>query len=150
MPEALYIHVSSLPTLDPLLLQYEAQARNLVPPIIEVNIIKFKTNQLKISYLSYPDFDTDPHPALKASIQINLVNFKVTYRDYSNSPNPPILHRKETFVTPDYPLYEQFSLLTHAQETLGLLDNPKDIGNRQGWVRRLQTYGVVIEGHCLK
>lgn len=150
MPEALYIHVSALPTLDPLLLQYEAQARNLVPPIMEVNIIKFKTNQLKISYLSYPDFDTDPHPALKTSIQVNLVNLKVTYRDYSNSPNPPILHRKETFVTPDYPLYEQFSLLTHAQERLGLLDNPKDIGNRQGWVKRLQTYGVVIEGHCLK
>lgn len=59
----------------------------------------------KISYLHYPDFDTDPHPALRSSMQADLKGLYVGYRDYSAAANPPILHRKETFLAPDYPLY---------------------------------------------
>ncbi|MDZ8241401.1 MAG: DNA phosphorothioation-associated putative methyltransferase [Nostoc sp. ChiQUE01a] len=149
LPDAVYIHISALHALEELLQQYESQVRSAVSEIENVTIVKFSTNKPKISYLFYPDFDTDPHPALQASIQVDLETLQVTHRDYSTSENPPILHRKETFVTPDYPLYEQFAALTRAQEALGLLDNSRGIGTRRGWQERLQAYGVKMEGHRL-
>ncbi|HLO87565.1 MAG TPA: DNA phosphorothioation-associated putative methyltransferase [Nostocaceae cyanobacterium] len=149
LPDAFYIHVSALYTLDPKLQQYESLSRNLAPQTQGATLVKFSTNRLKISYLFYPDFDTDPHPALQASIQVDLETLEVNYRDYSTSDNPPILHRKETFVTADYPLYEEFAALTRAQENLGLLDNSRGIGTRAGWQKRLQAYGVEIQGHNL-
>ncbi len=107
-------------------------------------LIKFCTDKPKISYLFYPDFDSDPHPALQASIQVNLETLEVTQRNYSYSNNPFILHRKETFVTPEYPLYQQFAAFTHAQVALGLLNNSRTIGTRAGWEERLKAYNVEI------
>lgn len=149
LPDAFYIHVLALHALDPLLQEYESRARKAAPKANKANIVKFSISKPKISYLFYPDFDTDPHPALQASIQVDLETLEVNYRDYSTSENPPILHRKETFVTPDYPLYEEFATLTRAQEALGLLDNSRGIGTKTGWQRRLQAYGVEIQGHTL-
>jgi hypothetical protein len=62
----------------------------------------------------------------------------VVYRDYDTSENPPILHRKETFVTPDYPLYEKFAKLTHQEENWGLLDDTSTIGNPQRLAKMLE------------
>jgi DNA phosphorothioation-associated putative methyltransferase len=149
LPNAFYIHICAVSSLDPLLQQYEQRARSVVPKLKNHTIIKFSTDKPKISYLFYPDFDTDPHPALQASIQVDLQTLAVTYRDYSNADNPPILHRKETFVTSNYPLYESFASLTRAQESLGLLGNSSGIGTRQGWEQRLAHYKVNIEGHEL-
>jgi len=149
LPNALYIHVSALPALEPLLQSYENRARRAAPQLEALTLIKFSTDQPKISYLFYPDFDTDPHPALQASIQVNLQSLQASYRDYSTSDNPPILHRKETFVTPEYPLYEQFAELTRQEEALGLLNNPRGIGTRRSWLQRLCLHRVELHGHCL-
>jgi DNA phosphorothioation-associated putative methyltransferase len=149
LPDAFYIHILALHTLDPWLQEYESRARHALPQIQLATLIKFSTNKPKISYLFYPDFDTDPHPALQASIQVDLETLEVGYRDYSNSENPPILHRKETFVTPEYPLYEEFAALTRAQVALGLLNHTKGIGTKLGWEQRLQVFGVEVQGHCL-
>ncbi|GAB1545147.1 hypothetical protein NUACC21_78230 [Scytonema sp. NUACC21] len=149
LPEALYVHVLALHALDPLLQQYESRARNAAPQVQGATLVKFSTNKPKISYLFYPDFDTNPHPSLHASIQVDTATLEVAYRDYSTSDNPPILHRKETFVTPDYPLYKMFAELTGAQEALGLLNDSRNIGTQQGWQRRLQAFGVEIQGHYL-
>ncbi|AFZ26950.1 DNA phosphorothioation-associated putative methyltransferase [Cylindrospermum stagnale PCC 7417] len=149
LPDAFYIHVVALQALDPLLQGYESRARSIAPQAQAATLVKFSTNKPKISYLFYPDFDTDPHPALQASIQVDLETLEVNFRDYSNSENPPVLHRKETFVTPDYHLYEQFAALTRAQEALGLLANSRGIGTRLGWQQRLQDYGVEIQGYTL-
>jgi len=64
----------------------------------EFNLIKFRTDELKISFLSYPDFFTDPHPSLRHAVTIDLVRGKGRRTDYSHNANPPILHRKETFL----------------------------------------------------
>jgi DNA phosphorothioation-associated putative methyltransferase len=121
LPTALYIHVSALAELDPLLRIYEGCASRTFGRLENATLVKFYTNKPKISYLFYPDFDTEPHPTLHTSMQIDLRDLNVTYRDYDTAANPPILHRKETFVTPSYPLYEQFALLTQQEEKLGLL-----------------------------
>ena len=149
LPNALYVHVSALSALEPLLQHYESSARLAAPQLEEPTLVKFSTDKPKISYLFYPDFDTDPHPALQASIQVDIQSLQVSYRDYSTSDNPPVLHRKETFVTPDYPLYEQFAKLTRQEEALSLLDNSRSIGTRQRWLQRLEDYGVELQGHNL-
>ncbi|MFB2970599.1 DNA phosphorothioation-associated putative methyltransferase [Aerosakkonema sp. BLCC-F183] len=152
LPNALYVHISAIEKLDPPLRQhYEKFSQIIATGMVGANIIKFHSDRPKISYLFYPDFDTDPHPALLASVQINLENNEISpmmrYRDYSNSHNPPILHRKETFVTPEYPYYQEFEQLTKAEEKLGLLDKTSSIGTRQGWMQWLQYQGVEIQGH---
>ncbi len=149
LPNDLYVHVCALPALEPLLQRYENRARLAAPELEPHTLVKFSTDKPKISYLFYPDFDTDPHPALHASIQVDLQNLKVSYRDYSTSDNPPVLHRKETFVTPEYPLYEQFAELTRQEEALGLLDSARSIGTRQRWLQRLEESGVELQGHRL-
>ena len=149
LPTAFYVHISALETLNPVLIIYEKCAKQNIPNIDEATLVKFQLRQPKISYLFYPDFDTDAHPALKTSIQINLETGEVKSIDYSNSENPPVLHRKETFVTADYPNYEKFARLTRSEEKWGLLDNTSVIGTREGWLKYLGYCGVEIRDHAV-
>lgn len=144
---ALYVHISALAALDPLLRIYEGCASRTIGRVDGATLIKYYTDQPQISYLFYPDFDTDPHPSLKASITIDLKTLYVTHRDYSTRANPPVLHRKETFVTSNYPLYEQFAKLTQQEQELGLLQQKSEIGTRAGWEKCLADHGVEIRGH---
>lgn len=147
LPNALYVHSDAIPYLDPILKDYERQGRKLVADTSHATIIKFGTEKPKISYLYYPDFDSDPHPQLHQSIMVDLVEEQVSVRQYHNSHNPPILHRKETFVTPNYPLYETFTELTKKEVALGLLDNSRHIGTLQEWTRLLLQQGISFEDH---
>lgn len=149
LPDALYVHISALSCLDPVLQSYEREARQITSPPEDVALVKFSCEKPSISYLRYPEFDTNPHPALQFSVQINLQNREVNHRDYSDADNPFILHRKETFVTPDYPYYQQFAALTRQEEALGLLDNPRSIGTRLAWEERLAQFKVAFQGHTL-
>ncbi|NES71279.1 MAG: hypothetical protein F6K24_41760 [Okeania sp. SIO2D1] len=112
-------------------------------------MIKFYTHQPKISYLFYSDFDTEPHPCLQRSMQIDLRDLKVHYWDYEPH-NPPILHCKETLVTPDYPLYEKFARLTSREQEWGLLDNLSAIAHKQDWLRWLEERCATFQGHNLR
>ena len=147
LPNALYVHSNALSKLDSVLKDYEARARKLVDNLDRATIIKLGIDRPKISYLYYPDFDRDPHPQLHQSIVVDLVTEKVTIGQYHNSHNPPILHRKETFVGKDYPLYQTFAELTKEEEALGLLDNSRHIGTLQEWTRLLLQQGISLVGH---
>ncbi len=149
LPNALYVHTSALLTLDPLLQAHEQEARQIAASIEGATLVKFSLDKPSLSYLVYPAFDSDPHPALLASIQVDLVSRKVNYRDYGDSDNPFILHRKETFVTSKYPQYQQFVTLTRQEEALGLLDSPRAIGTRLMWEQRLAKHQVTFQGHTL-
>ncbi len=103
----------------------------------------------EVSYLVYPDFDTDPQPALLRSIKLSLRTRELDCYDYAKSTNPPILHRKETFLPPDHPHLTRFARLTRQEENHGLLDETATIGTRDGWNRRLEERGFSIKGHRL-
>jgi len=151
LPSALYIHIAALESLDPVLRYYEGLAHHYleIPP--ETTLIKFNTDAPKISYLIYPQFDENPHPALKTSTQIDLQTGKSQTRNYDPNKNPPILHRKETFVTSNYPHYQKFANLTKEEEKLGLLDHTRFIGTLQGWQKVLDDKGVtIIDHHVIK
>lgn len=149
LPSALYIHRTALSALDSQLQAYAQFASKIAPELTEFTLIKFHFDKPKISYLFYPDFDSDPHPQLVASWQIDLLHQEIGYRDYKSSDNPPILHRKETFVTPDYPHYQIFAQLTRQEEEIGLLDKRRGltIGTLQNWLDCLAEFGVEIHDH---
>jgi DNA phosphorothioation-associated putative methyltransferase len=148
-PEALYVHISALERLSPLLRVLEGCAKGYIGQVEEANIIKFHRHEPKISYLSYPDFENDPHPALRSSMGIHLQTFRIRFRDYRSYKNPPILHRKETFLAADHPLYEKFSRLTKLEEGKGLYEDTGRIGTRDGWTEVLGAKGLYLHGHRL-
>jgi DNA phosphorothioation-associated putative methyltransferase len=147
LPVALYVHISALNELDPKLRLYEGCASRNIGGTEDANIIKFHTDKPCISYLYYPDFDAIAHPALHWAMLIDLRDLSVKFRDYSEQENSPILHRKETFLSENHPLYAKFSKLTKAEVKAGLFHETKSIGNQQGWERRLAERGVKITGH---
>jgi DNA phosphorothioation-associated putative methyltransferase len=103
----------------------------------------------KVSDLVYPEFETDPHPALQRSVKLSLRTREIDCFDYTVSSNPPILHRKETFLTADHPLHAKFALLTQQEEKHGLLDDSATLGTREGWQARLDATGFALRGHRL-
>lgn len=146
-PSALYVHESALPHLAPVLRIYEGCARTFTGSVEGANIIKLHRDSPRVSYLSYPDFEVDPHPALRASLLVELQTFRMDLRHYEQVANPPVLHRKEEFVTPVHPLREKFSRLTAQEERHGLYASPERIGTRNGWEQVLQEQGVSLRGH---
>jgi hypothetical protein len=148
-PEALYAHVKELGSLPAVLRIYEGCGRALSGTVEAANLLKLHRLKSQVSYLSYPTFDSDPHPALATVVISRLARLDVTYRDFTDSANPPVLHRKETFVGPLYPGRDKFARLTEQEERRGLLDEPTDIGTRDGWANRLQLLGWSTRGHRL-
>jgi DNA phosphorothioation-associated putative methyltransferase len=148
-PSALYLHTSALPLLPAVLRVYEGCARSYLGAVDAANVVKLHRSEPRISYLAYPSFETDPHPALLASLSLSLRDFRVKYLTYTDSENPPILHRKETFVAPGHPLRAKFERLTQQEERWGLFEDIRNIGTRLGWESELKKRGVEFSGSRL-
>lgn len=144
---ALYVHTSVVPFMSPLLRVYEGCARRYFGLVDEANIIKLNRLRPKVSYLEYPDFDRVAHPTLVGGYVISLGSYGVKYFSNKKSENPPVLHRKETFVNTDYPKRELFEKLTKQEERRGLLDETATMGRLSGWTEILKNAGVEIRGH---
>jgi DNA phosphorothioation-associated putative methyltransferase len=147
MPTALYVHASAIGRLPTELRIYEGCARGYVGAVEGANIVKLHRDEAKVSYLVYPDFDRDAHPALARAVTVPLQTFRLDIRDYLASTNPPVLHRKEEFVADDHPSSEKFRRLTLQEERFGLYRDPARIGTRAGWDDALARAGVSIRGH---
>ncbi len=83
------------------------------------------------------------------SIKLSLRTRALDCYDYAKSTNPPILHRKETFLPPGHELVAKFARLTRQEENQGLIDETASIGTREGWERRLAERGFLVRGHRL-
>ena len=147
-PEALYVHRSALSRVPALLRVFEGCARVVVGDV-DAELIKLDRGRAKISYLSYPEFDEVAHPPLQRSIVVWLDTMRAKLYDFSGRSNPPILHRKETFVGEDYPRRDLFARLTRQEEKRGLLDNAT-IGTQEGWEALLADRGFKVAGHVLR
>ena len=142
-------HRDGVQLLSPLLRVYEGCARTLTGTVPQANILKLNRLKPQVSYLAYPDFDTDPHPALTAAVISRIPQLHVSYRNHLDSNNPPILHRKETLVPNDHPGRDKFARLTKQEERHGLLDSSEPIGNRNQWNTLLNKTGFRLRGHQL-
>jgi hypothetical protein len=115
----------------------------------EFNLVKFRTDEFKVSFLSYPDFGEDAHPALRHAITLDLVTGKARHTDYARNFNPPILHRKETFLPVPHPARSDFEALTRLEEVEGLYEHTATIGFKLNWEKLLGEKGLKIQGHEL-
>jgi len=149
LPDAVYIHPSAIPSLPSHIRVLLGLADSIAGTIPECNLIKLNKIKRKISFMVYEDFDSVAHPALLYTYVIDVPKANIKLWDFRNRENPPILHRKETFVSPDYPLYEKFKKLTAQEEKAELL-SLNTIGTKEGWETLLKQKGLTITGHSLK
>ena len=146
-PSALYLHVSlesELPEQLKLLLDC---AQFLAGDQLNgsENILKLNFKKPGVSFAQYPDFDAEPHPSLRRAVRADFASSSVAVRDYGQSKSPPILHRKELFVSPEHESFESWLAFTREEESLGLLGR-RDIGTFGGWCRLLASKGIKIDG----
>lgn len=147
LPDSLYVHCTAEGQLPPLLRLMILAARQIVGEL-EYDLIKIALDGKKLSFLRYPGFEDLPHPELTYSVRVFLPTASYGIKNFSDSENPPILHRKETFVDAFHPRYVEFAELSAQEEALGLLGRT-DIGTRKGWQAVLQEKGLQLVGHSL-
>jgi DNA phosphorothioation-associated putative methyltransferase len=128
---------------------FERPSHTYLGEIEGANLIKLHRQSGKVSYLVYPEFEADPHPALLRSVKLSLRTRGIDCLEYGASRNPPILHRKEAFLPPDHPLYPKFARLSQQEENHGQLTDTATIGTRDGWNARLIKAGFAVHGHRL-
>ncbi len=113
------------------------------------NLIRLDQDGSRIALLHYPNFFDDPFPTLRESWLLDTETGQVSYRTYAQSPNPPILHRKELLLPEDHPRRAQYAALTEAAEAIGLFDQPTRIGYLRQWLVLVREKGYCIDGHSL-
>jgi DNA phosphorothioation-associated putative methyltransferase len=144
----LYGHLALLAGWPDALRTRVEQAARLaqVTPGEHFNVIKMHALGEQLSLLAYADFDDAAFPALSKSWRINLATGTVVFRDYVDSRNPPILHRKELLLPADDSRIPAFAALTQTAEMLGLFDDPSRIGFREQWLTLIASQGYVLQG----
>lgn len=70
LPTAVYILRPALLSSSDDLHQEIGRAMSAANPPEGWNLLKLHTNEYALTFLSYPDFDTDPHPALGFAAKI--------------------------------------------------------------------------------
>lgn len=148
LPEDFYVHASlehEIPAIVRLVL---FAAKNIVGSV-DYNILKFRTSGRAVSFMRYDDFDQDPHPKLNYSIVAYLPKADYSIRNYRESPNRPILHRKDALVSEKYALYERFRALTIEEERYGILGLP-NIGYEDKWLEVLKLRKLRLIGHAIQ
>lgn len=117
--------------------------------IEDTTIIKFFLDQFKVSLLQYPSFFVEPHPSLAESETIDLATGKKRKINYTKQANPPILHRKETMISPKREVYAQWQSLTVDLEKAGMFEESNKIGFKDYWNALLSEKGLSYAGHRL-
>ncbi|WP_295442207.1 DNA phosphorothioation-associated putative methyltransferase [uncultured Thiodictyon sp.] len=146
-----YLHISGLGAADAALaaIVAAAEAQAGVRRGEAFNVVRLDPAARQVALLHYPGFFDDPFPALQASWRVDLSTGEVGYRAYTDSQNPPILHRKELMLAADDPRRETFAGLTQACESIGLFDEPTRIGYRRQWLDLVRERGYQVVGHAL-
>lgn len=146
LPDSVYIHESAETALPEELSNVLGKiASALKIPSTDWNILKLYKRDFKVAFLSYPDFESYSYPALKHSYTVDLSKLSVRKASYEKSDNPPILHRKETFVKEDFPLTPVFKEITAEGEKIGLYENTRNIGFRKNWERLISNKGYYLD-----
>ncbi|MDO6694538.1 DNA phosphorothioation-associated putative methyltransferase [Aliiglaciecola sp. 3_MG-2023] len=149
-PQAIYVHRSTIQNTQ--LLDFINRIQSaLKQSSFQWEIAKFSKQSFQFSLLSYPDFDSEAYPELKTSMFVDLTKKHHRMNDYSKTDNPPILHRKELMVTTNYPLYEEFTLITQEGELAGLYENTRAIGFKLGWEATITNAGYeLVDGRLFR
>lgn len=149
LPDAVYLFRPQEGHVSDAIWRTIQRAERAAKPDAGWNVLKVHTKECAFTFLSYPGFDVDPHPALKRATKINLNTGSVTHSDFSRRANPPILHRKEAFLPPSDPRIEGYASLTRVEEAAGLYRETSTIGLHVQWTTLLRRLGYGYRGHTL-
>ncbi len=145
-----YIHLSAVETIRELETRrtIERAVRGLPPDALNrPNVAKFNSRTGRVSLLSYPDFLDSAFPVLAESWAFSPGASEPTWhRTYTDSLNPPILHRKELLLPSSHPEYNRWAQTTSTAESLGLFDDATTIGFQLNWNRLIQSKGYCLVG----
>ncbi len=152
LPDAIYLHKDAFSALPNVLTQFipaVAKAVNLDDD--NWNLVKLFKKEFRLSFLHYPDFYTDSYPALRQSLNVDLSKLSHKITNYSDSDNPPILHRKETMILPDSEHFDHFTSLTQEGENAGLYENSHLIGFKRSWENLIARHGYeLVDGRLFR
>jgi DNA phosphorothioation-associated putative methyltransferase len=148
-PTALYVHRRAVSQMATVLRLYEHCAAIAAGRPREWTLVKLKHQGRAVSWLDYPDFDTDPHPRLRSSYSVEMRELETKYLSCEESVNRPLLHRKHEFLAPDDPDVPKYRRLTDAEVRAGLYEHPHLIGTEDGWEAELQRCSRELRGHRL-
>jgi len=146
---ALYVHQRAIAQMPVVLRLYEHCGFVAAGRPAEWNILKLDHRGRRVSWSSYPDFDTDPHPRLDSIYGVEMTSLEASFQVYRDRSNRPLLHRKEEFLAPDDPAVPKYRRLTASEVKAGLYQNPTQIGLEEGWAAELERCGVELRGHRL-
>lgn len=146
-----YYHVQSVANFESDHLAQIDKAATIAKanPGHDFNVIKVSDIGDSMTLLNYPNFFDVAFPVLTDSWTVDLSAQTYRYRTYSDSLNPPILHRKELLLPRDHPQSEAFSSLTATAEQIGLFHEPNRIGFKRAWEALLAQRGYRVAGHDL-
>jgi DNA phosphorothioation-associated putative methyltransferase len=144
--DRLYIHISGVETLGDIAAQLVSEAirRSNRRPNSDFNVLRISEDTEEVALLQYPLFFEDAFPALTHSWRVHVPSGHVSFRDYSRSLNPPILHRKELLLPTSHPDRPEFEARTRFAESIGLFDDPVRIGFRRQWEELVASKGYSI------
>jgi DNA phosphorothioation-associated putative methyltransferase len=149
LPDAIYLYRPRKADVPSSIWETISRAEVAGQPDPSWNLLKIHTDQVAITFLTYPEFDNDPHPALAESTKINLNTGSIVQIDFRQRVNPPILHRKETLLPPNDRRISCYANLTKQEEAAGLYRAPSRIGLRVQWLALLKRLNLGYEGHSL-
>ncbi|ETZ41127.1 DNA phosphorothioation-associated methyltransferase family protein [Mycobacterium avium MAV_061107_1842] len=113
------------------------------------NILKLDHRGRRVSWSSYPQFDSNPHPTLDWTYGVDMSSLESGFQTFGDRANRPLLHRKEEFLDSGDPMVPKYRRLTAAEVRAGLYENPTLIGHENGWSAELERCGVALRGHRL-
>lgn len=146
LPQAVYLHKSALGEISTELSIFAVKlARIFKLDETEWDVVKFYRKDFKVSYLAYPTFLEYPYPPLKSSVVINLLSRKSSKSSYEASANPPILHRREAFVSKNAPDYDNYLSFTTEGQGIGLYENTQRIGFQNNWHLLIKRKGYFLD-----
>lgn len=145
----IYVHESNVGELHPSDAALVRVALGKTPTDMTWNVLKVSRLKDGASFMHYPHFFSDPHPALSEYTTVHLVPESV--RHSVTKMNPMILHRKETFISQEHRCYQVFSDLTAQEERAGLYAKEvlSKIGRQDYWDALLAQNDLTIHNHQL-
>jgi hypothetical protein len=149
LPDALYLFRPRNEDVSPDIWGMISRAEVAAQPDPSWNLLKIHTREVAMTFLTYSEFEVEPHPALAEATKINLNTGSIVRTDFRQQANPPILHRKETFLPPNDPRISSYAALTKEEEKAGLYRDPSRIGHRVQWLALLHRLNLHYEGHTL-
>lgn len=144
---ALYIHRRAVPKIPVVLRLYEYCGFIAAGRPEGWNILKLDHRGRRVSWSSYPEFDSNPHPTLDWTYSVEMTSLTSGFQTFGDRVNRPLLHRKEEFLHPDDPDVPKYRRLTAAEVRAGLYQNPTVIGLENNWAAELERCGVTLRGH---